>query len=176
MKRIICMAVICFIAPMAARSQSPASNPASVAVQKILDRYSKNVVGAAQEMPAEKYTFHPTPENMTFGKSISHIAEVNNFACSKVSGVPAPQTPKLNDTDKDKLIEALKASMDFCTQAFSKLTDATLGDQVAWFGGRQVSRISAALEVTDDLVDHYAALSVYMRLNGVLPPTAKRNQ
>jgi hypothetical protein len=54
------------------------------------------------------------------------------------------------------------------------LTDATLGDQVPWFGGRQVSRISAALEVTNDLVDHYAALSIYLRQNGLLPHTAQR--
>ena len=140
---------------------------------RTLDRYSKNLVATAEEVPVEKYGYHPTPENMTFGKSISHIAEVNNFACSKVSGAPAPQTPKLEDTDKDKLVETLKASMDFCTQSFAKLTDATLGDQVPWFGGRQVSRISAALEVTNDLIDHYAALSIYLRMNGLLPPTAQ---
>jgi hypothetical protein len=29
------------------------------------------------------------------------------------------------------------------------------------------------LEVTNDLVDHYAALSIYLRLNSLLPPTAK---
>jgi hypothetical protein len=45
---------------------------------------------------------------------------------------------------------------------------------VPGFGGRQVSRISAALEVTNDLVDHYASLAFYLRLNGLLPPTAQR--
>ncbi len=174
MKRMIWMAVICLTVPVAARSQGSASNPVSTAVKRTLDSYSKNLVAAAQEMPAEKYAYHPTPENMTFGKSIAHIAEVNNFACSKVSDMPAPQTPKLNETDKDKLVEALKASVDFCTQAFAKLTDATLGEQVPWFGGRQIPRISAALEVTNDLVDHYAALAVYLRLNGLLPPTAQK--
>src|SRR5882672_7432304 len=156
MKRMIWMAVICLTVPVAARSQGSASNPVSTAVKRTLDSYSKNLVAAAQEMPAEKYAYHPTPENMTFGKSIAHIAEVNNFACSKVSDMPAPQTPKLNESDKDKLVEALKVSVDFCTQAFAKLTDATLGEQVPWFGGRQIPRISAALEVTNDLVDHYA--------------------
>jgi uncharacterized damage-inducible protein DinB len=173
MKRMIWIAVLCLLAPVAARSQGSTSNPASTAVRRTLGSYSKNLVAAAQEMPAEKYSYHPTPENMTFGKSIAHIAEVNNFACSKVSDMPAPQTPKLNETDKDKLVEALQASVDFCAQAFAKLTDATLGDQVPWFGGRQIPRISAALEVTNDLVDHYAALAVYMRLNGLLPPTAQ---
>jgi hypothetical protein len=174
MKRSIWMVVILLVMPVAARSQASATNPASTAMRRTFDRYSKNLVAAAQEMPVEKYGYHPTPENMTFGKSIEHIAEINNFACSKVADMPAPETPKLGETDKDKLVETLKASMDFCTQAFAKLTDANLGDQVPWFGGRQVPRISAALEATNDLVDHYAALSVYMRLNSVLPPTAKQ--
>ena len=172
-KRIIWMGILCLVGPAAARSQGAVANPASTAVRRTLDRYSKNLLATAQEMPAEKYGYHPTPENMTFGKSIAHIAEVNNFACSKVADVAAPQAPKVEETDKDKLVETLKASMDFCTQAFAKLTDATLGDQVSWFGGRQVTRFSAALEVTNDLVDHYAALAVYLRLNGLLPPTAQ---
>jgi hypothetical protein len=174
MKRSIWIAIICVMAPLAARSQGSMPNPAAAAMRHTLDEYSKNLVATAQEMPAEKYSYHPTAENMTFGKAIAHIAQVNNMACSKVSGTPAPQTPKLADTEKDKLVEALKASMDFCTQSFAKLTDANAGDQVPWFGGRQVSRISAALEVTNDLVDHYSSLALYLRLNSLLPPTAKR--
>ena len=173
MKRLIWMAVICLVAPVAARSQGPASNPVSTKLRQTLDSYSRNLVATAEEMPAEKYSYHPTPEQMTFGKSIDHVAEVNNFACSKVSGAAAPEGAKVSETDKDKLVEELKASMDFCKQAFSKLTDAALGEQVPWFGGRQVTRVSAALEVTNDLIDHYAALAVYLRLNNLLPPTAQ---
>jgi hypothetical protein len=174
MKRFIWMTVICFVAPMVAWAQGPAPNPVSAKLRQILDGYSRDLVATAEEMPADKYSYHPTPEQMTFGKSIDHVAEVNNFACSKVSGVVAPEGAKLNETDKDKLVAELKASMDICKQAFSKLTDSTLGDLVPWFGGRQVPRVSAALEVTNDLIDHYAALAVYLRLNGLLPPTAQR--
>ena len=173
MKRLIWTAVICLVASVAARSQAPGANPVSAKLRQILDNYSKDLVAAAEEMPAEKYSYHPKPEQMTFGKSIDHVAEVNNFACSKISGVAAPEGAKVSETDKDKLVEELKASMDVCKQAFSKLTDASLGEQVPWFGGRQVTRVSAALEVTNDLIDHYAALAVYLRLNNLLPPTAQ---
>jgi hypothetical protein len=178
MKRLILMAVICFVAPMAAWAQGPAANPVSAKLRQILDEYSRNLVATAEEMPVDKYGYHPTPEQMTFGKSIDHVAEVNNFVCSKISGVAAPEGSKLNDTDKDKLVEELKASMDFCKRAFSKLSDTNLGESVLWFGGRQVPRVSAALEVTNDLIDHYAALAVYLRLNGLLPPppAAQRKQ
>jgi len=46
---------------------------------------------------------------------------VNNFACSKVSDMPAPQTPKLNESDKDKLVEALKVSVDFLHAGFREI-------------------------------------------------------
>jgi hypothetical protein len=168
------MAMICLVVPVTARSQAAASNPVSAKLRQILDSYSRNLVSAAEAMPAGKYSYHPMPEQMTFGKSIDHVAEVNNFACSKISGVATPEAAKLNETDKDKLVEELKTSMDLCKQAFSKLNDSNLGDSVPWFGGRQVTRVSAALEVTNDLIDHYAALAVYLRLNGLLPPTAQR--
>ena len=93
-----------------------------------------------------------------------------------MTGDAAPERLKIGDTEKDKLVAALKASMDLCKQAFTKLTDAKLGEPVTMFNGRPGTRFSAALEVTNDLIDHYAALAVYMRLNDMLPPTAqKRN-
>ena len=64
--------------------------------------------------------------------------------------------------------------MEYCQQAFSKLTDAKLAETVPFFGGKRVTRLGAALEVNNDLIDHYAALAVYLRLNKLLPPTAQK--
>jgi hypothetical protein len=112
---------------------------------------------------------------MTFGKTIEHVAEVNNFACAKFSDMPAPKGTKATEADgKTKLVAGLKASMDFCAEAFSKLTDAKLAEPVTIFGGQRTTRLGAAMEVTNDLIDHYAALAVYLRLNGLLPPTAQK--
>src|SRR4029077_2868560 len=111
MKRLICLAAVCLLAPMAALAQDLAVNPLTATVRRTLDQYSKNLVAAAEEMPAEKYGYHPTPEQMTFGKTIEHVAQVNNGACAKVSDMPAPQAPKAVEADgKDKLVAGLKAS------------------------------------------------------------------
>ena len=176
MKRLLWMAVICMTAATIAHAQAPATDPVSSTLRQVLDRYSNNLVATAEEVPVEKYGYHPTPAQMTFGQTMLHVADVNNFACSKVTGDTAPERLKIGDTDKDKLVAALKASMDFCKQAFTKLTDVKLGDPVTMFNGRQGTRFSAALEVTNDLIDHYAALAVYMRLNDLLPPTAQRKK
>jgi hypothetical protein len=177
MRRLICLAVLCLMAPMGALAQNAATNPLSATLNKILSQYSKNLIGTAEIMPASKYGYHPTPEEMTFGQAMAHIARVNNFACGKLVEGPAAPGPKTTEKDsKERLIEGLKASLTYCTQAFSKLTDAKLGDMVPFFGGRQVTRLGAALEVTHDLADHYASLAVYLRLNGLLPPTAQKKK
>jgi len=176
MKRLIWLTVICFVTPLAGWAQNTTADPVSSQLRRVLDREAKNLVAAAEEFPLDKYTYHPTPEAMTVGNTIEHITQVNNSACSKVGGVAAPEQAKVGETDKDKLVEALKASMDFCRQAFSGLTDTKLGESVPWFGGRQATRFAAAMEVTNDLIDHYATLSVYLRINGMLPPTAQKKQ
>lgn len=175
MRQLIYLAVLCLLAPIAAKTQDAAANPLSATVRETFDQYSKNLVATAEEMPAEKYGYHPTPAEMTFGKTIEHIAMVNDFACSKASDLPAPQGPKATEAEgKEKLVAGLKASMEYCAEAFSKLTDAKLAEPTTLFGGRKTNRLGAAMEVTNDLIDHYAALAVYLRLNGLLPPTAQK--
>lgn len=174
MKRFICIVLACSVAPMAALAQDATPNPLSATARGIFDRYSKNLVAAAETMPADKYSYSPTPEQMSFGKSIAHVAEVNNMACALFSGSPAASGAKLTAADsKEKLVAGLKASMDYCAKAYSTLTDAKLAETVPFFG-RKATRLAVAMEVSNDLIDHYAALAVYLRLNGMLPPTAQK--
>jgi DinB family protein len=152
---------------------APVANPVSSTVKAQLTRYAKNMVAAADLMPAEKYNFKPTPEMNTFGHLIMHIAQSNNFLCSKISGVAAPDI-KLADTDaKDKLVAALKASFDYCTTALANVDDSKLGDPLTLFGNRPASRAGALIALSDDWYDHYGTQAIYLRLNGILPPTAQ---
>ena len=171
MKQLVWVAAICCLMPMAARAQSATADPISNRLRALLDSEAKNLVATAQEFPVEKYTFHPTPEGMTVGATMSHIAQVNNRACALVSGAQPPAYTKPGETDKDQLVAGLQASMDFCRAQFATLTDAKLADPIP---GREGTRFGAVLEVTNDLIDHYATLSVYMRINGLLPPTAQK--
>ncbi|MGH7691038.1 MAG: hypothetical protein ACREN3_15645, partial [Gemmatimonadaceae bacterium] len=76
---------------------------------------------------------------------------------------------------KAKLVAQLKASFDFCDRAMAEVTDASLAEQTTLsYGGRarQVARATMVLGHALDLADHYSQLANYMRLNGILPPTA----
>ena len=148
-------------------------NPLSTSVKVQMARASKNMVAGAEAMPADKYGYKPMPDMMSFGHLMVHIANTNTTLCSKLSGTPAPEG-KMEETDgKDKLVAGLKASFDFCSTALANLDDAKLGEQIAIFGGRMVPRAAAWIILSGSWADHYSTEAVYLRLNGILPPSAQ---
>lgn len=150
-------------------------NPVATALRETEQGRSKNIVAAAQEMPADKFGFKATPDQMTFGHLTLHITEANYIFCSKIGGLSLPELPKLSDTGpKDKLVERLKSSFDFCTTALAKLDDSNLGETLTLFGERKASRAAAILMLAGSWADHYQLQATYLRLNGLLPPTAKK--
>lgn len=152
----------------------PETNPVSNAVRKIMERRAKVMIAAAEAMPADKYSFRPTPEQITFGHLVLHTAGANNFLCSSIAGTAAPPDAKLSDTDsKEKLVAAMKGSFEYCAQALAKLDDSNLGEQVPFFGGEKNSRAGTMIVLTDAAVDHYGIAAMYLRLNGLVPPSAQ---
>ena len=125
----ILVLAICLAAPVAARAQAVPANPVVASAREIFERQSKFITAAADEMPADKYSYHPTADQWSFGKIVSHVATVNFIVCSMLSATPAPQTEKVTETDsKEKIASALHASFDFCSQALGNLQDSQLGD------------------------------------------------
>ena len=172
MKQGLAIMILMTLAPPSFAQQS--KNPVSTVIKDLLARQHKNLVAAIEEMPADKFSFKPTPLQETFGHLAMHITEANNFLCAKAGDVPEPKTGELKDTDsKDKLVDALKASFDFCESALAKADDSKLGDTIEAFGGRQQPRAWAWIGLASNWADHYAAAAMYLRLNGLLPPTAE---
>ena len=156
-------------------AQSAAKNPVTSVVREILPRQQKNLIAAVDEMPANKFDYKPTPQQMSFAHLVVHITQSNNYLCAKIGDVPAPKAPELKDSDgKDKLLAALKSSFDFCTTAMEKADDSKLADTIQAYGGREAPRAWAVIALTNDWADHYGAAAMYLRLNGLLPPTAKK--
>jgi uncharacterized damage-inducible protein DinB len=176
MKRLLVFAAIVAFAPLGAVAQQASSNPVSDAVRNIVAQRSKIIVAAAEEMPADKYSYHPTPAQMTFAHLVVHLAGSNFFLCSSIAGTKPPEQEKLADTDpKDKLVAGLKASFDYCNDVLSKTDDSKLTESVSMFR-RQETRAAVMIALTDDLFDHYSQAAMYLRMNGLLPPTAQRGR
>ncbi len=153
---------------------APVKDPVTASLKMLLPRSEKNTVGAIEAMPADKFNYKPTAEQMTFAHLAAHIANSNNFLCAKAADVPAPKVEEAKDTEgKDKLLAAAKASFDFCSEALGKMDDAKLADSVELFGGHQFPRAMAAMALASSWADHYGAAAMYLRLNGILPPSAQ---
>jgi hypothetical protein len=186
MKRIQGLALLLAVFPLAGFAQqggtpnspsqltaSPAPNPVSDMLRQLLPRYAKNMIGAAQSMPADKYGYKPTPEQITFGHLVLHVAQSNNILCSKLTSTPPPQVTATDADGKDKLVAAIQASFDYCTDVLAKADDSNLGVSVQLSPTRSMTKAGVMITLACDWYDHYSAQAGYLRLNGILPPSAQ---
>jgi hypothetical protein len=72
------------------------------------------------------------------------------------------------------LVARLRKSFETCRDIVSRLTESALADSVPFFGGRKATKAVAAVYLVTDWADHYAQAAMYLRLNGILPPSARR--
>jgi DinB superfamily len=144
-------------------------------LRKMLVGREKDIVAAFEEMPADKYDYKPTADQMTFGHLGSHIAEGNYYFCANVGDVPQPKVEELKGTEgKDKLVAAVKASFAFCHTALEKADDSKMNDDIKWFDGKPRARTWAFLGLASSWADHYGMAAMYLRLNGLVPPSAQK--
>ena len=166
-----CLMLSLAVMPSIAAAQAPVAT----AFRDDATAKATNLIAAAEAMPADKYGFKPTPAQMSFAQVVLHLAQGNDFLCGAIGGVKAPARPKLADTTgKDVLVARLKDTFKFCTDALAPLDDSKLAEEVPFFGGRMYTRAAIMTITTGDWADHYSQSAIYLRLNGQLPPTAKK--
>jgi len=111
---------------------------------------------------------------MSVAEVVLHLAGDSEFGCAALGGVKAPAEPKLTPADSvPKLVARLTRALAFCRTQLAKLNDAGLGDKIPGYDG-PTTRAAMIFELHEDWADHYSQLANYLRLNGILPPTARR--
>ncbi|HTK29456.1 MAG TPA: DinB family protein [Vicinamibacterales bacterium] len=166
-------AVVGALLVAASASAQTSTNAVAVALAAEAKSNETNMVGAAEAMPAEKYGYKPTPQQNSFGDLIYHAALANNLLCGIMSGEKAPDLATKADGPKQGLIDQMKASFAFCSQAFDKVNASRLGEQVH-FMNRDVSLAWVVVHTSLDWGDHYSQAAMMLRLNGITPPSAQR--
>jgi hypothetical protein len=156
----------------AAFATQDAATPVSDAVRSAAGRAARNFIAAAEEMPADKYGYKPTPPQMSFGDVIGHMAAGNDALCSSIGGVAAPKRSSAG-TQKEKLVARLRETFQFCESALAKVNDSKLNEKISYFGD-DASRGQVMVAAAEEWAGHYSQIAVYLRLNGLLPPTARR--
>lgn len=142
----------------------------------------RNIVEAAEAMPAADYAFKPTPETRTFAQLIGHIINGQLFFCSQARQERSPNASNHEAlTDKAALVKALRDATVYCDQAYDATTDANFNQPVqmqAGVGMGPASTVRGAILMFNTTHDneHYGNIVVYMRLKGHVPPSTAREQ
>jgi uncharacterized damage-inducible protein DinB len=171
---IVARAALVSILAVAPRALPAQANPVTNAARRMAQRSGLHLLDAALAMPADKYAFQPSKGQMTFGELVVHVQGDNRTTCSSFSGMTPADEPKLSPTaPKAALVAALSRSISFCDSAFARVSDARLGEPVTWYGSN-ATRVQPMLGLLTDWADHYGQEAMYLRLNGILPPTARK--
>ncbi len=150
-------------------------NPVATAFRDDAMSHAKNLIAAAEEMSDNHYGFKPTAAQMSFADIVVHLSQGNDFLCGKIGGMAAPtRTPVKSNAKKDVLVARLKETFTFCEQALANLDDSKLAEEMTLFGPKPYTRAATMTLTTGDWADHYSQAAIYMRLNGHVPPTAKK--
>ena len=180
-------ALLALALPAIVAAQQPAAgataNPITTAFRGRTMTLQRNLAQAFDSIPEAKFSYRPTPAQLSIGYIAQHLASDNNFFCNNFGSMKASIAAKDSSTadsvkamwPKDSLVARVKASFAFCESAFAQLDDAKLGDQITMtFNGntRNASRVTMVLGHAIDMADHYSQLANYMRLNNMVPPTA----
>ena len=157
-------------APAPAASTGPASE-----VLRSYNGIKGNVMKAAEKMPEADFQYAPTKDIRTFARIVNHVTEAQAHTCTTLNGTKFDASMVPSDTaDKATILAKLKASFDECDKAYGGLTEANVTEMVASSPTAKRSRIGMAWGNVSHDNEQYAELSTYLRLKGLVPPTAEK--
>ena len=163
---------IALVLPPVLSAQSPAAAAAPedvmIAYENFAIIFGSRLVAAFDSIPGARYDYRPTPKQQTVGYIAQHLENANYSLCERLGDVKHARTPKdiLPDTvkarwPKDTLVARLRASLYFCDTAMAHVERL-----------ESVANTTNLLAFETDLAEHYSQISVYMRLLGMVPPSA----
>jgi len=127
----------------------------------------------AEAIPAEKYSWRPSPDVRSFAEVFLHVSAAN-YNVYKLVGTPPPTGLDLkglekSTTDKAKVIATLKDSFVHAKAAIKAMPDADLDKSLDWFGGKNTER-GILLFIVRHAAEHLGQSIAYARFAGVVPP------
>jgi len=169
------MALVCGVAAPVVRAQMAAS-PAGARDEatRLFDDAGSKLVQLAEAIPAEKYTWRPGEGVRSVSEAFLHVA-AGNFNIPNRIGTPRPEGLDIrglekSTTDKAKVIELLKQSVEHVKKAYTNVSDADLEKTAQWFGGRQATYREIMFFIDMHAHEHLGQMIAYARMNGVAPP------
>lgn len=141
------------------------NNLTTTAIQRYFNGVRRNLEGAAEAMPAEKYGFRLTEGQMTFAEWLNHSSDRNYTDCATLKGEPVPDAGKapITLTAKAAVTQSLKDSLAYCAKALEGVDDQKV------IATPQMSYSFLHVIVHNNEI--YGNLAGYLRVNGIVPPS-----
>ena len=153
----------------------------SEALRAHWQRTRKMLTAIAAAMPEDKYDFRPVKEVRSFREMLQHLIEDGITHMGWVAGQSREESEKYaakykNLKTRDELLKALAESYDYGDKMLATLTDQNAMDMVSGMRAERMTRVEAALVSFEDQMDHYGNFVVYLRINGIVPPSTANAQ
>jgi uncharacterized damage-inducible protein DinB len=167
------LVVVAAVVPSSLWAQAPTPSLAKE-IAASFQRSSTEILDVAEAMPAEKYGYKPTPEISSFGEQLVHVAGITQRFIDTAKGTKT-EAAHHAATTKPEIMELLKKTFHSAQEMINPLTDAQLLEPVKFpFGDRTVTRATFWQGPLYQIRNHHGQLVVYLRMNGIVPPTTAR--
>jgi len=167
------LVVVAAVVPSSLWAQAPAPSLAKE-IAASFQRASTEILDVAEAMPADKYGYKPTPEISSFGEQLVHVAGITQRFVDTAKGTKT-EAPHHAASTKPEIMELLKKTFQNAQEMINPLTDAQLLEPVKFpFGDRTVTRATFWQGPLYQIRNHHGQLVVYLRMNGIVPPTTAR--
>jgi hypothetical protein len=162
------------------------------AMLRIFKYQEYEVRSAADAMPADQYDYRPAAglfakekpafgpaEVRTFAEQIKHIACANFAFSAELDGhEPPPACDKggpSKATTRPELLIYLRDSFKALDASIGAINDKNKFDPMTGDYATPNTRIGLASVCIWHAADHYGQLTLYLRLNGIVPPASRPN-
>ena len=170
---VVFFAAVAAAVPSLLSAQTPAPSLAKELAASF-QRAATEILDVAEVMPAEKYGYKPTPEISSFGDQLVHVAGITQRFIDSAKGTKT-EAGHHDGMAKPEVIALLKKTFQSAQEMITPLTDAQLLEPVKFpFGDRTVTRATFWQGPLYQIRNHYGQLVVYLRMNGIVPPTTAR--
>lgn len=127
-------------------------------------------------MPEDKYDYRPVPEVRSFREMAVHLIQDGITHSAWVTGMSREESRKLgekyaNYKTRAQILQGLNDMFDKGHEFLGTITDGNMNDIVVGMRDQPMTRVQAALIAFEDQMDHYGNFVVYLRINGVVPPS-----
>jgi uncharacterized damage-inducible protein DinB len=155
------------------------------AMQVLLQAVRKEVVSAAEAMPADKYGFAPTDGEFkgvrTFGQQVKHLSATNHILAAAALGEEPPadagdEMGPAGVRTKAEILDYLNASFAHLGKAIDAIDsedNPARHSPISPMKAGEVTRLGLTVEALVHAFDHYGQMVEYLRMNGVVPPASR---